>query len=371
MVFQSLLSTVSAAAGAVPGTSLKVGSGIGGGSPPEGAGASLMGRDKHCMIGSARTFDDLLPHNEQRANRRAGCDGDEPCTRAGGSSAPTFGWWRWHQVEVSQAGEESRGRPGATLLAMEQSLTSLENGANEKLNHWQHAEEVKPLFRSEERTYGTNYGTFTRRDFLYSGSARVDTPTVEASAARAGNREVAACVGKCAAGSAHGTGAQTGGFLEHALRPGDTLSALAVRYNVQVSDISRANGLSGMGSSSSLLVRKSLRIPVLAAATPRQNSPARADALPLPAPSPAPSSALAVKEQRKKDGGSGKACCAAGVEAAGYQSSVGGDAGAVLSQRAKRVRDPIASRLSQVTTASLQPTAPVPVPCEVSADAEA
>ena len=133
MVFQSLLSTVSAAAGAVPGTSLKVGSGIGGGSPPEGAGASLMGRDKHCMIGSARTFDDLLPHNEQRANRRAVCDGDEPCTRAGGSSAPTFGWWRWHQVEVSQAGEESRGRPGATLLAMEQSLTSLENGGNEKL----------------------------------------------------------------------------------------------------------------------------------------------------------------------------------------------------------------------------------------------
>ena len=50
-------------------------------------------------------------------------------------------------------------------------------------------------------------------------------------------------------------------WFEHKVRPGDTLAALAVKYDVHIEDITRAHGTSGMGAHR-LLLRETLRIPV-------------------------------------------------------------------------------------------------------------
>lgn len=156
---------------------------------------------------------------------------------------------------------EEKGHKGATLLAMEQSLSSWEKNANERFNDWQNAAEIKPLFRTAR-----NYGTFARRDFLYSGSACAPPSAASRQDATSSSSLKRTKSGRSDSGSRsseEGTAdAQAGAFLEHILFPGDTLSALAVKYRVQVNDITRANGISSMGSHTSLLVRKSLRIPV-------------------------------------------------------------------------------------------------------------
>ena len=277
MVFQSLLSTVTTAAssGFIGGTF------SGSGSPPE-SGAASPAKHNAYILGSLRTFDDLPV--ERSTRRTANMNATEQHRRPSGEvevPAPTVGWWKWQAVvptSQSLAADDQR-RDGATLYAMEQSLSSWEQDANERLNDWQHAEEVKPIFRTSR-----NYGTFTRRDFLYSGTAcapaRPASPPQPASDAvtklstlsgsGASTRPSQSC--ECASESRHGAEANAA-YIEHILRPGDTLSALAVKHQVQVNDIARANGLSGMGSHASLLVRKSLRIPVLANSS--QACPAR------------------------------------------------------------------------------------------------
>ena len=187
------------------------------------------------------------------------------------AAAPTVGWWRWRAVAVASEGPAAEARDGkATLYAMERSLSSWEKDANERLNDWQHAEEVKPFFCTSR-----NYGTFTRRDFLYSGSAVTPVRPVSflesancAQIGRASSKGLGAAMHpgrSCERACESAQNAENSvSFFEHALQPGDTLSALAVKYQVQVNDIARANGISGLGSHASLLVRKSLRIPVLA-----------------------------------------------------------------------------------------------------------
>ena len=278
MVFQSLLSTVTTAAS----SGFIGGAFSGSGSPPE-SGAASPAKHNAYILGSLRTFDDLPV--ERSTRRTANMNATEQHRRHSGeveASAPTVGWWKWQAVmptSQSLAADDQPRDRRATLYAMEQSLSSWEKDANERLNDWQHAEEVKPIFRTSR-----NYGTFTRRDFLYSGTAcapaRPASPPQPANGAvtklstlsgsEASTRPSQSC--ECASESRHGAEANAA-FIEHILRPGDTLSALAVKHQVQVNDIARANGLSGMGSHASLLVRKSLRIPVLANSS--QACPAR------------------------------------------------------------------------------------------------
>ena len=47
------------------------------------------------------------------------------------------------------------------------------------------------------------------------------------------------------------------------ISPSRSVSSLAITYKVHINDMTRANGISGMGLHASLLVRKTLRIPVL------------------------------------------------------------------------------------------------------------
>lgn len=331
MVFQSLLSTVttSASSGFLGSTF------SGGGSPPEGGAALCSGKDtpaKHSTyhFGSVRTFHDL-PQMERSTRRPVDMLVTEhQCGRAScgevEASAPTVGWWKWHAVPTNQgAASEDQAKDGrATLYAMEQSLSSWEKGANERLNDWQHAEEVRPIFRTSR-----NYGTFTRRDFLYSGTAcapaRPAAPEESASCAVVGwsssrgsgasTRPSQSSEGVRA--SNHDLGVESRakqGFFEHTLRSGDTLSALAVKYQVQVNDIARANGISGMGSQASLLVRKSLRIPLLSSSgqncTPKDETKEEQVISVVPAkgefervepqrPSVPEKSALVAKEKRR------------------------------------------------------------------------
>jgi LysM repeat protein len=355
MVFQSLLSTVTTSAG-----SGFIGGAFGGGSPPEGGGVLCGGTakdspSKHSayLIGSVRTFNDL-PQLERSTRRRADMDAAQLRGRVSPHGEPeavppTVGWWRWRAVAVASEGPAAEARDGkATLYAMEQSLSSWERDVNERLNDWQHAEEVKPIFCTSR-----NYGTFTRRDYLYSGSAGV--PSRSASPLESANcapTERATSKGSGAATQPGGScerpceptqGAENMSFFEHVLRPGDSLSALALKYQVQVNDIARANGISGMGSHASLLVRKSLRIPVLAGSASQareasdQEPPANGKES-TEASRQAPLELRTAKQSRRAAGDGNKAH----GQLDGFQC---------VGARPARA-DPIAARLASVSTAA-------------------
>jgi LysM repeat protein len=275
MVFQSLLSTASTSAsgffgggfGGSPPTDFGAKTGMSGAGGAGGAGG--VSKDSFLM-GSVRTFDDIpTAERSHRRDQHAGGRGAGAREWEEAHAPPTFGWWRWHRVEEGPVEAVGEQKSGATLLTLEQSLSSWEKDANEKLNHWQHAEEIKPLFRGSSG-YGT-YGTFSRRDFLYSAAACA--PASAAGSGKSSHKSPLLCAQRARSDSL--TGSETsnqpgdkdssvGSLVIHTLRPGDTLSSLALKYQVQVNDIARANGISGSGSHASLLVRKSLRIPVLA-----------------------------------------------------------------------------------------------------------
>lgn len=400
MVFQSLLSTVTSASSS-SGSGF-IGGGLGG-SPPENGGALCGGvskdsPSKHYLIGSVRTFNDIPPQAE-RTNRRSmrPDQGAKSATsRDGGdaAAAPTFGWWSWRKVEEG-AGDAADGREGgATLFAMEKSLTSWEKDANERLNDWQHAEEVVPLFRSSVSARSScNYGTFARRDFLYSGAAACATPSSATTHMASSSVERAECDKSDSSSSStssrsneerHGTAqaqsaagsasAHAASFVEHVLRPGDTLSALAVKYQVHVNDITRANGISGMGSNS-LLVRKSLKIPVLSCsfAVPppsvqeehnNNSAPAPFDATPaaaLPAEDESTEDSTAAtkhsKEERKAAKGERKRSEKEGERGRNVENErvVGADASyqSAPNTRSTGAVDPIAARLQAVAHAAV------------------
>ena len=165
-------------------------------------------------------------------------------------SNPALGWWSWNKVDFQQKPAATQLRGVVTFHIMKQSTSSWED-ANEHLNGWKDAEEIKPLFRSSR-----NYGTFTRKIFHYSGALHVPASKITLPTDGIKSRQ-----SDCSESS---DGAQeSGAFVVHTLRPGDTLSSLAITYKVHINDITRANGISGMGSHASLLVRKTLRIPVL------------------------------------------------------------------------------------------------------------
>ena len=352
MVFQSLLSTASSSS-----ATGFFGGGFSG-SPPDtlkGGVSSAGGVSKDSfLMGSVRTFDEI-PAAGERAHRRPAerlpaehsrGEGDRQWDEA--QVQPTFGWWRWRRVEEGPAEAGGELKPvGATLHAIEQSLSSWEKDANEKFNHWQHAEEIKPLCRSSS-SYGT-YGTFTRQNFLYSAAACAPTRaqgSQDASAPRARSDSTSAS-GEAARKPGDKDSSSAQSLVIHTLRPGDTLSALAVKYQVQVNDIARANGISGFGSHASLLVRKSLRIPVLAQQDAGECGHATEVAPQAPAEKDAddaiPSSGASTRGQR-----------AAQVEAStgggGYQSAHG--------QRSEQAHA-IAARLTAILEAAQEPAAAV------------
>lgn len=382
MVFQSLLSTVTSASSSSSGF---IGGGLGG-SPPENGGVLCGGLSKdspgkHYLVGSVRTFNDI-PQAE-RSNRRPPSmrpdHGARSATGKDGSdaaAAPTFGWWSWRKVEEG-SGDAAAGREGgATLFAMEKSLTSWEQDANEKLNDWQHAEEIVPLFRSSVAARSScNYGTFARRDFLYSGAAAcapssVTTQMASSLVERAecGKSDSSSSTSSRSNEERHGTAqtssaagsasTQVASFIEHMLRPGDTLSALAVKYQVHVNDITRANGISGMGSHTSLLVRKSLRIPVLSFAVQFAGGEDTAAALPAEDDGTQDSKAEAKpsKEERRAAKGGRKRSEKAGErDWEGKKERAGGENSSYQSPVTTRIGggvDPIAARLQAVAAAA-------------------
>ena len=212
---------------------------------------NLATMGKPDVIGSVRTFNNLSP---ERANRRALDDAGE----------------NWSVVGTCADG------PGSSKAEEDGVLP-------DALDALMQGEQLSPIWRTQR-----NYGTFTRASFTYS-AAVTDTSAAsqkrnpaETNVAQAGGQmRGTAGEGIAAKSAAPAQDADVQGaaaaFREHTVSRGDSMAALAVRYGVSVTDIMRANGMTG-SSQHSLLVRKTLRVPrtsgsaVVGSAAPEQRA---------------------------------------------------------------------------------------------------
>mmetsp|Transcript_1551 Transcript_1551/g.2537 ORF Transcript_1551/g.2537 Transcript_1551/m.2537 type:complete len:232 (+) Transcript_1551:391-1086(+) len=145
-------------------------------------------------------------------------------------------------------------------------------GLEEALCAWQSAAEIEPLCRGNQKTQ-SNYGTFSRKSCLFS-SAVEDKLTVFRDKCKAAPEDMSDTVSRASTATARSD--EHTCFVRHELQSSDTLGSLALKYNVTVNDIIRANGASGT-SHNALLVRKFLQIPVLVESPEGAGSVANSD----------------------------------------------------------------------------------------------
>jgi len=242
MLFQSLLST-----------SMNFSNSLLGSSSAENAVAisalkEASSPSKHVRLGIARTFDEIKHANSHKRSE-ASPRRSRACSDARNDETRPVATRRGDLDE--DEGSETLG----------------------KLVDWKTEDEIKPLWSSQK-----NYGTFTRTYLHYSASAMASVDasrSLPAKVPKLANGERTKSIDSNTTSNDQPTNATSSNsdsnFVIHNVSRDDTLSALALKYRVTVNDIMRANGMTG-SSQSSLLVRKSLKIPAAFGNLPRLNS---------------------------------------------------------------------------------------------------
>jgi len=221
MVFQSLLSSSVGMSFTDSSTALVAGSGSLAGLKDRPAGRSFESQvalGKVDMIGLTRTFSGFPP--EQAARRPVVEDG------AG-----------WSAVDTGV---------GPPPLQREESAAALPDALDALLQ----GEQLAPIWCTQR-----NYGTFSRQTCTYSAAVSDHTSASrKASSAAPSSAPVASATPSSDAAHPRadtealrreeslGDGEA---FTEHAVARSDSVSALAIRYRVSVTDIMRANGMTG------------------------------------------------------------------------------------------------------------------------------
>eukprot|EP00960_Hanusia_phi_P037493 752990-Hanusia_phi.AAC.8 len=219
---------------------------------------------KHVRLGIARTFDEIKHANSHKRSE-ASPRRSRACSDARNDETRPVATRRGDLDE--DEGSETLG----------------------KLVDWKTEDEIKPLWSSQK-----NYGTFTRTYLHYSASAMASVDasrSLPAKVPKLANGERTKSIDSNTTSNDQPTNATSSNsdsnFVIHNVSRDDTLSALALKYrvtvitsfiefipltsNAKVNDIMRANGMTG-SSQSSLLVRKSLKIPAAFGNLPRLNS---------------------------------------------------------------------------------------------------
>jgi LysM repeat protein len=232
MVFQSLLSSSVGMSFTDSSNALVAGSGSLVGLKDRPAGRSFESQvalGKVDMIGLTRTFSGFPP--EQAARRPVVEDG------AG-----------WSAVETGLGGPHTTLQRQESAAALPDALDALLQG-----------EQLAPIWCTQR-----NYGTFSRQTCTYSAavsdhtsaSRKASAPSAAPSEAQKAPVSSATPFERASSEAAHpradtealrreeslGDGEA---FTEHAVATSDSVSALAIRYRVSVTDIMRANGMTG------------------------------------------------------------------------------------------------------------------------------
>jgi len=123
---------------------------------------------------------------------------------------------------------------------------SMFEACRQRLEDWDHEEEVAPIWRGQP-----NYGTFIRPRYTMHRQKSQTSPPCQ----KDGGEQPTGGFGSSFAKE------RADPFITHEIKSTDTVPALALRYKVLVNDILAVNGVTG-NSHGSLLVRKTIRIPI-------------------------------------------------------------------------------------------------------------